>query len=161
MTARRGPSGSAPAGCRSCSTTPGSRRLLGTRRPLPAVAVPSADATDLARRTSEPLGLLVLPDEQSALLRHTLLPRILTDAAGPPLRLDADGLAWARETGDRVRREVARADYAVVGSTDLLVPRREAGAEGGAGPDDDRVLDLAVRLLLDGVTDATTREAHR
>ncbi len=127
--------------------------LLGTRRALPEVVVPSADATELARRTSEPLGLLVLPAEQSELLRHTLLPR-LAARPGPPLRLDADALAWARETADRVRREVAAADYAVVGRPERLLPRREPD-EVGTGPDDDRVLDLALGLLVEGTTDET------
>lgn len=132
-------------------------RQLGTRRPLPDVVVPSADATDLVRRTSEPLGLLVLPAEQSALLRHTLLPR-LRDHPGPQLRLDETGLAWAREAGDRVRREVDAADYAVAGSTDQLVPRREPGP--GVGPDDDRVLDLAVALLVEGPAGPAEREGR-
>ena len=140
--------------------------LLGLRRPLPDPVVPSADATDLARRTAEPLGLLVLPAEQADLLRHTLLPRLLRDARddpGPPLRLDADALAWARESADRVRREVEGADYAVVGSTDLLVLHDDRGE--GRGPDDDRVLDLAVGLLTGGAdpaddTDRTDDHTH-
>ncbi|WP_148616089.1 hypothetical protein [Nocardioides rubriscoriae] len=123
-------------------------RLLGTRRALSEPVVPSADVTDLARRTSEPLGLLVLPDAQSALLRRTLLPRV-ADRPGPPLRLDEAGLAWARETGDRVRREVEAADYAVVGNPERLVPTRGPD-EVGTGPDDDRVLALAIDLLVEG-----------
>lgn len=124
-------------------------RLIGTRGPLPPPATPSADVTDLARRTSEPLGLLVLPDEQADLLRRRFLPR-LADDPGPPLRLDADGLAWAQETSDRVRREIERAGYGVVGSTDRLVPRPDGRSGTGTGPDDDRVLDLAIGLLVEG-----------
>ncbi|MEO9322423.1 hypothetical protein ABFT23_02980 [Nocardioides sp. C4-1] len=122
-------------------------RLLGTRRPFAPPPVPSADATDLARRVSAPLGLLVLPAERAELLRRRLLPRLL-DHPGPPSRLDDDQVAWAREQGERLRRTVAGAAYEVVGSPDRLVPprRRPPGGE----VDDDRVLRLAARLLLEG-----------
>lgn len=121
---------------------------IGTRGRLPWPATPSADAVELARRTCEPLGLLVLPAEQTELLRRRLLPRVVADA-GPPLALGGEALAWAHETGARVRHELADAGYRVVGSTDLLLPDRTRDVR-GSGPDDTRVLALAIRLLLEG-----------
>jgi hypothetical protein len=138
-------------------------RLLATRGALPRAAVPSADGVDLARWVSAPLGLLVLPDQRADLLRRTLLPWLL-DHPGPPLRLDADQRAWAAEQAERMARTIGRAEYAVVGSTDLLVPPATdeggAGAD-GSGPDDDRVLDLAIRLLLERQDDRDDREGQR
>ncbi|WP_139979805.1 hypothetical protein [Nocardioides litoris] len=121
---------------------------LGTRRALAPAPVPSADAAELARWVTAPLGLLVLPQEQAELLRRTLLPWLLRHP-GPPVRLDVEQRAWAADLAGRMARTLRDAEYAVLGSTDLLVPAPAARTQGSAGPDDDRVLELAVRLLLE------------
>jgi hypothetical protein len=119
-------------------------RLLRTR-PLPAPVVPSADGTDLARRVAVPLALLVPAPERSAHLRRVLLPRLAAHP-GPPLRLDPDRRAWAGEVAGRLAPQLVAA-YAVVGEADRLRP--PATDDAGHGPDPRRVLDLALRLLLE------------
>ena len=120
-------------------------RLVGVRRGLPAPPSYSADAVDLARRVSSPLGLLVLPDHRARLLRETLGPW-LADAPGGPLGIPAAHVDWVQGRGARMRDALLRAGYAVHGDPDALVP--DAPAE-GTTPDDAGVLSLAVRLLLD------------
>ncbi len=125
-------------------------RLLGTRRALPAPPEPSAAAVDLARRVAAPLGLLVLPDRRAALLRRTLLPRLLdADPDGAPLVLPARHADWVTDRAERLREAVVAADYPVVGSLDRLRPARPAAT---AGAPDAAVLDLALRLLLTAPT---------
>lgn len=124
-------------------------RLLGVRR-LPVAPWPSAAAVDVARRTAAPLGSLVSPAERQRLLHDTLLPRLLDDP-GPPLVLPPDTLAWVRERAGRLRRRLEQAEYRVVGSPATVLP----GAPDGAGSaaqarDDERTLDLVLRLLLEG-----------
>ena len=118
--------------------------LVGVRRSLQAPPAYSADAVDLARRVSAPLGLLVLPDQRARLLRETLGPR-LGAAPGAALGLPAEHVEWVRDRAARMRDALLRAGYAVQGDPDALVP--EAPAEGST-PDDAGVLSLAVRLLL-------------
>lgn len=120
-------------------------RLVGVRRALPAPPAYSADAIDLARRVSAPLGLLVLPDERARLLRETLGPW-LADAPGGRLGIPAAHVEWVQVRAARMRDALLRAGYAVHGDPDALVP--DAPAEGST-PDDAGVLSLAVRLLLD------------
>jgi hypothetical protein len=120
-------------------------RLVGVRRALPAPPAYSADAVDLARRVSAPLGLLVLPDERARLLRETLGPW-LADGAGAPLGIPAAHVEWVQGRAARMRDALLRAGYAVHGDPDALVPEAPAG---GTTPDDAGVLSLAVRLLLD------------
>jgi hypothetical protein len=119
--------------------------LVGVRRPLPAPPAYSADAVDLARRVSAPLGLLVLPDVRERLLRDRLGPR-LADAPGDRLGIPAAHVEWVQVRAARMRDALLRAGYAVHGDPDALVP--DAPAEGST-PDDAGVLSLAVRLLLD------------
>jgi len=119
--------------------------LVGVRRPLPGPPAYSADAIDLVRRVSAPLGLLVLPEERTRLLRETLGPR-LADAAGPPPGVPPQHADWVVQRAVRMRDELLGAGYAVHGDPDALVP--DAPAE-GTTPDDAGVLSLAVRLLLE------------
>lgn len=119
--------------------------LVGVRRALPAPPAYSADAVDLARRVSAPLGLLVLPDPRAQLLRETLGPR-LADAPGGQLAVPPAHVEWVQGRATRMRDALLRAGYAVHGDPDALVP--DAPAEGST-PDDAGVLALAVRLLLD------------
>ncbi len=108
-------------------------RVLGTRRPLPAPPEPSAAAVDLARRVAAPLGLLVLPDHRAALLRLTLLPRLVdADPAGAPLAVPARHAAWVGDHAERLREAVVAADYPVVGSPDGL--RAAVGDRHGRRP---------------------------
>lgn len=123
-------------------------RLLGTRRALPPPPEPSAAAVDLARRVAAPLGLLVLPDERTELLRRTLLPRLLAaDPDGAPLAVPRQHADWVADRAERMRDAVVAADYPVVGSPDGLRPGRSQPAE---QVDDAAVLALALRLLLTG-----------
>jgi hypothetical protein len=119
--------------------------LVGVRRALPAPPAYSADAVDLARRVSAPLGLLVLPDARARLLRETLGPW-LADAPGGSLGIPPAHVEWVQGRAVRMRDALLRAGYAVHGDPDALVP--DAPAEGST-PDDAGVLSLAVRLLLD------------
>ncbi len=118
--------------------------LVGVRRALPAPPTYPADAVDLARRVSAPLGLLVLPDQRARLLLETLGPR-LSAAPGTPLGVPAEHVEWVRARAARMRDALLHAGYAVHGDPDALVP--DAPAEGST-PDDAGVLSLAVRLLL-------------
>ncbi len=119
--------------------------LVGVRRPLPHPPSYAAAAVDLARRVAAPLGLLVLPEQRSRLLRETLGPR-LSAAPGGPLGIPVMHQEWVRSRAARMRDALLRAGYAVHGDPDALVP--DALAEGST-PDDAEVLSLAVRLLLE------------
>lgn len=121
-------------------------RLVGVRRgALPQPLPVSADATDLARRVATVLGLLVVPDRRTELLRGGLLPR-LSELGGAPVVVPPEREAWVRRHAERMRETLLGDGYAVVGDPDLLLPRPRDGV---AGPDDGAVLALAVRLLLD------------
>ena len=129
---------------------------VGVRRVPPAPLLP-ADATDLARRVGGVLGLLVTPARGRQVLRQVLLPRLLEAPEalpGAPLGVPPEHHRWVVRRSRRLRHELLAAPYPVVGtvlgSPDALLdhPRRLAGAEPGE-PHDDRVLDLAVRMLLE------------
>jgi len=119
--------------------------LVGVRRPLPAPPAYPADAVDLARRVSAPLGLLVLPELRARLL-HETLGAWLADAPGDRLGIPAAHVEWVQVRAAGMRDALLHAGYAVHGDPDALVP--DAPAEGST-PDDAGVLRLAVRLLLD------------
>jgi hypothetical protein len=124
--------------------------LVGVRRPLPAPPAYSADAVDLARQVSAPLGLLVLPERRAELLRGTLGPR-LADGPGGRLGIPTAHAEWVQVRAARMRDALLRAGYAVHGDPDALVPD---APDDGTTPDDAGVLTLAVRLLLNhGVLD--------
>ncbi|WP_134740630.1 hypothetical protein [Nocardioides sp. 503] len=145
-------------------------RLVGVRRSLPARPRPSADATDLARRVGAVLGILVLPQRRTELLRRSLLPRLLEGpgAPGAPLAVPPQHADWALDRAARMRDDLTGAGYAVHGDPDLLLPRREDLAAATAGPTESGVLELALRLLLgsgdrpaDTSDRPTEREGHR
>lgn len=125
-------------------------RLVGARRALPSAPTYSADAVELARRVGAAVGLLVQPTERGPMLVHGLGPRVL-DAPGAPLAVPAGHADWVRRRAVRMRDELLSAGYAVHGDPDLLVPAADGPAtlEAGTDPADARVLDLALRLLLE------------
>jgi len=120
-------------------------RLVGVRRPLPGPPAVSADATDLARRVGQVLGLLAVPGRRRALVHRTLLPRLVA-AGGPPLVVPAEHADWLHTRAVRLRDGLLRAGYAVHGDPDLLLPVDRAGVP---EPSDAGVLALAMRLLLE------------
>lgn len=134
-------------------------RLAGTRRPLPGPPALSADGAELARRTAPVLGLLVLPERRTALLRQRLVPRLVA-AGGAPLVVPPEHAAWTRRTAERLREEVRSAGYAVVGDPDALLPAPPAPGQhsGATEPSEPGVLRIAVRLLLEDHTDRRTEE---
>lgn len=117
-----------------------------------APPAPSADGVELARLVSGALGLLVTPEPGRRILLERLLPRLLV-RPGPPLVVPPELHRWVHRRSIRLREEVRRGDYPVVGEVDALVSRprvlaaRGAAAPGGAS--DERVLALAVDLLVD------------
>ncbi len=119
-------------------------RLVGVRRMATRPAY-SADAVDLARRVSAPLGLLVLPQLRTRLLLNGLGPR-LADAPGRPLGVPETHADWMRRRAVRMRDALLSAGYAVHGDPDALVP---VASWADSEPNDARVLALALRLLLE------------
>lgn len=121
-------------------------RLIGGPVRLPRrISMPgalSADAIELARRTAPVVGMLVPAERRTALMWHTLRPR-LSAHSGPGLRVPPRHRAWLDDGTHDLRRRLAAGDYAVHG--ELSEP---AGRSGASGPDEDRVLALAERLLL-------------
>lgn len=117
--------------------------------PVAAPALPAVHATELARRVSAALALLVLPDRGRRLLRGVLLPRLLEEP-GAALSIPPEHHRWVARRSRRIREEVSRRGYPVVGDPDVLVdrPRLLAAATPGL-PESGPVLDLAVRLLLE------------
>ncbi len=116
-------------------------RLL-TRRRLSMPKPLSADAVELARRTAPVVGTLVTPERRTALMWHRLRP-VLAAHPGPPLLVPQRYDRWLRERTTDLRRRLAAGDYAVHGT--LLEPFHRVGAR---APDDERVLALAMRVLL-------------
>jgi hypothetical protein len=118
------------------------RRLAGGRHRVAPARPLSADAIELARRTAPVVGTLVAPERRTALMRHRLRP-VLSAHPGPELRVPARHRPWLVEhTGD-LRRRLAAGDYAVHGVLPEPAERR-----GVAAPDEDRVLALAMQVLL-------------
>ncbi len=129
--------------------------LVGTRRPLPSPPEVSADGAEVARWVAVALGLLVDPERRRELLRSTLLPRLVREP-GPPLVVPEELQPWLQRRARRLHDAVLAAGYPVHGAGEqghqglaaALQPAPRAGVESA---DDGRVLDLACRLLLDGV----------
>jgi hypothetical protein len=128
------------------------------------LAAPDAlpgEAGELGRKVGSVLGLLVLPDARETLLATRLRPRVEAAAAearvGRPLVVPAAHREWLEAAAERMRKGIRRAGYAVHGDLDALVPRwpdgPDAHSESGWGPSPDATLDLAVRVLLDDLTD--------
>lgn len=128
---------------------------LGVRR-VPPVTLPGADAAELSRRVAALVGLLVPADRRPALMSRTWLARVPpTDTA--PVVVPPGEREWIERAADRVARQVRRAGYPVVGDLADLAPRFSATSVTDAGLDprelDGRVLDLAVRMLIEGNTE--------
>lgn len=129
-------------------------RLVGVRRRLVVPARLPAEAVDLARRIAAVLGLLVTPDARTTLLRETLAPRLAAaaDPSGSELAVPEEHRDWLTERAGRMRRQLSRAGYPVVGpasggdSLDGVLPVYPSG--GVVDVADDGVLRLAIRLLL-------------
>lgn len=119
--------------------------LVGVRR-LPRWEPPGADTVELGRRLAGVLGMLVPPTRRHELMTWTLWPRIPRTTT-PPVSLPAEHLDWAADMARRTARRLRRGGYAVHGDLAGLEPA------GGAGPGPGllagRVLDLALRMLLD------------
>jgi hypothetical protein len=116
-------------------------RLVARRQP-PTRSPLSADAVELARRTAPVVGSLVAPERRTALMWHRLRP-VLAAHPGPALRVPARYRPWLDERTAELRRGLATGDYAVHG-----ILREPADWPGVRRPDDERVLTLAMRVLL-------------
>jgi hypothetical protein len=92
------------------------------------------------------VGLLVTPERRTALMWHRLRP-VLAAHPGPPLRVPPRYYQRLDEHTAVLRRRLAAGDYAVHG---ILGDPAEwpAAARGVQAPDDERVLALAIRVLL-------------
>jgi hypothetical protein len=128
-------------------------KVVGVRRlaVLPDVA---ADAAELARRTAGALGILVTPPRRTELMRTVLRPR-LAGLPGPRPVVPHAHREWLEEQTRLVQRGIRAGDYPVVGDLDALLPRWPDLPVGESGTDDrqpDRVLSLALSLLLDPAT---------
>jgi len=117
-------------------------RLVGRRRPVPALTELSADAVELARRTAPVVGTLVTPERRSRLMWHRFRPT-LAAYVGPPLVVPRRHHGWLAEYTADVRRGLSAGGYAVHG--DLPEPSVRPGA---TAPDEEGVLALAMRILL-------------
>ncbi len=121
-------------------------RQLGVRH-LPDVHVPGADQAELARRVAAVVGLRVAAAERPALMR-TLQHRI-PDSGVAPVAVPSREHDWVAASAERMSRSLSRAGYPVVGDLADLAPRPASGTTGAGGPDDRRVLDLAIRMVAD------------
>lgn len=130
-------------------------RLAGLRRPPDSTTELSADAVELARRTGPVVGTLVPPERRSQLLWHRLRPA-LAGFEGAALLVPDRHRAWLDERTADLRGRLARGDYAVHGD---LTPQsahhsaqqsaqESADPRGVTAPDDERVLALAMQVLL-------------
>lgn len=117
---------------------------VGVRR-LPQVRTPGADQAELARRVAAVVGLRAPADGRPALMR-TLQQRI-PDTGVAPVAVPAAEQEWVAASAARLARQVSRAGYPVVGDLADLGPR--ATTYSAAGADDQQVLDLAIRMIVD------------
>jgi len=129
-------------------------RLAGLRRRRGTTTEVSADAVELARRTGPVVGTLVPPERRSHLLWHRLRP-VLARFDGATLLVPDRHRPWLAERTTDLRGSLARGDYAVHG--DLPQPDEQPDDRpsdrlserlGVAAPDDERVLALAMQVLL-------------
>jgi hypothetical protein len=117
-------------------------RLAGGRR-RPSVPRPlSADAIELARRTAPVVGTLVAPERRTALMWHRLRP-VLATHPGPTLRIPPRHRSWLDERTADLRRRLSAGNYPVHGALPAATER-----PGAAAPDEERVLLLAMQVLL-------------
>ncbi|GAA1911168.1 hypothetical protein [Nocardioides hwasunensis] len=117
---------------------------VGVRR-LPAVRVPGADQTELARRVAAVVGLRVPAPERPALMRT--LQRRMPGTGVAPVGVPERERDWVAASAARMTRAITRAGYPVVGDLADLAPRATASAVAGA--DDQQVLDLAIAMIAD------------
>ncbi|SEB96404.1 hypothetical protein SAMN04489844_1411 [Nocardioides exalbidus] len=127
-------------------------RQLGVRH-LPEVRVPGADQAELARRIAAVVGLKVPRAERPGLLR-TLQQRMPSSGAAP-VAVPAREQEWVAASADRMGRNIARAGYPVVGDLADLAPR----ASTSSAVDDQQVLDLAIRMVVDPTWRTTAGQA--
>jgi hypothetical protein len=130
-------------------------RLAGLRHPAAAAPDLSADAIELARRTGPVVGTLVPPERRAQLLWHRLRP-LLAGFDGATLLVPERHRPWLADRTTDLRHRLARGDYAVHG--DLPDPSaasplhdqdgRSGHQVGVTAPDDERVLALAMQVLL-------------
>ncbi len=122
-------------------------RQVGVRR-LPQVRVPGADQAELGRRVAAVVGLKVPADERPGLMR-TLQQRIPDSGVGP-VAVPPREREWVAASAARMARGITRAGYPVVGDLADLTPHdAPSAARGRAGADDQQVLDLAIRMVVD------------
>ena len=119
-------------------------RQVGVRS-LPPVRVPGADQAELARRVAAVVGLRVPAHERPALMRT--LQRRIPDTGTAPVGVPGREHAWVAASAARMTRTLTRAGYPVVGDLADLAPRGPSSAPTGA--DDEQVLDLAIRMVVD------------
>ena len=139
-------------------------RLAGLRTTPGATRDLCADAIELARRTGPVVGTLVPPERRAQLLWHRLRP-LLSVFEGATLQVPERHRPWLAERGADLRQRLARGDYAVHGDlpeVSVAAPTADRAGRPGhpvtvAAPDDERVLALAMQVLLGppiGATDA-------
>lgn len=119
-------------------------RQVGVRH-LPEVRFPGADQAELARRVAAVVGLRVPAGQRPALMRT--FQRRVPDTGVAPVAVPPGEQEWVAASAARLTRRLQRAGYPVVGDLAGLAPRTPAAAAGGA--DDERVLDLAIRMVAD------------
>lgn len=117
-------------------------RLIAGRRTVPMPGRLSVDAVELARRTAPVVGTLVTPERRTALMWRRFRP-VLAAYPGPSLRVPRRLRPWLDEHTADLRRRLAAGGYAVHGALPEPVER-----PGVTAPDEDRVLMLAMQVLL-------------
>jgi len=117
-------------------------RLVGRRRRVAPAPPLSADAVELARRTAPVVGSLVAPERRTSLMRRRLRP-VLAGFPGPDLDIPRRYRPWLVEQTAGLSRRLASGDYAVHGVLPAPAERR-----GVTAPDEERVLALAMQVLL-------------
>ncbi|NPD04581.1 hypothetical protein HN031_07775 [Nocardioides sp. zg-1308] len=121
-------------------------RQLGVRH-LPQVRVPGAEQAELGRRVASVVGLRAPVAERPALMRT--LQRRIPDSGAAPVGLPDRERAWVASSAARLTRRLTRAGYPVVGDLADLAPRAVPSVTASGVVDDDRVLDLAIRMVVD------------
>ncbi len=119
-------------------------REVGVRS-LPPVRVPGADQAELARRVAAVVGLRVPVAERPSLMRT--LQRRIPDSGVAPVGVPDRERDWVASSAARMTRHLTRAGYPVVGDLADLAPRSAPAPVTGA--DDEQVLDLAIRMVVD------------
>jgi hypothetical protein len=124
-------------------------RLAGLRRPGATTPDLSADAIELARRTGPVVGTLVPPERRAQLLWHRFRPA-LTGFPGARLVVPERHRPWLAGRTTDLRRRLARGNYAVHGDLPepSAAPPTGRPGDGAAAPEDERVLALAMQVLL-------------